>query len=174
MKISYTPCILCTFINWYIYSNTLRNCKKICIWHWRVKVKNRNFIYFWLRPTRRRLQSPNGFLIPTVANYVIKTRIIRHISSKPMTIESKSGLKKFLASKIITNLYIQGKKYGISWFHKSYVMHVWRAETLKKVERQKILPIRIMAEYVKNWGIWWESITKHSTTQRFKLVYIYL
>ena len=88
--------------------------KKSCIWHRRVKVKNRNFIYFWLRPNQRRLQSPNGFLIPTVANYVIKTRIIRHALSQPMTIESKSGLTKFLAIKVTTNLYIFEQKYGIS------------------------------------------------------------
>ena len=111
---TYLTYYVSTFINWYIYLTTLRNFKKSCIWHWRLKVKNRNLIYFGLRPNRRRLQSPNGFLIPNVANYVIKTRIIKHVSSKPMTIESKSGLIKFLETKIITNLYIPSKKHGIS------------------------------------------------------------
>ena len=110
IKIFYIPFILFTFINWYIYLTTLRNCKKSCIWHWRVKVKNRNFIYFWLRRNQRRLQSPNGFLTEWMANYVIKTRIIRHALSQPMTIESKSGLTKFLAIQIIKNLYISEQK----------------------------------------------------------------
>ena len=114
LNCSFNENFLHTFHIIYVYKlvhlTTLRNCKKSCIWHSRVKVKNRNFIYFWLRPNQRRLQSPNGFLIPTVANYVIKTRIIRHALSQPMTIESKSGLTKFLATQIITNLYISEKK----------------------------------------------------------------